>query len=41
LFSKEYRKTMGKFNTEKHKAYNERKQLGFTLFGKYYQALWD
>lgn len=41
LFDKEFRMKMGKFNTEKHKAYNERKQLGFTLFGKYYQALWD
>lgn len=41
IFDKEYRMKMGKFNTEKHKAYNERKQLGFTLFGKYYQALWD
>ena len=26
---------MGKYNKEKHKAYAERKQLGFTLFGKW------
>ena len=41
LFSKEERLKTGKFNAEKCKAYNERKQLGFTLFGKYYQNLWD
>lgn len=41
LFGKDWRREMGKFNTEKHKAYAERKQLGFTLFGKYYQSLWD
>ena len=41
LLDKAWRSKMGKFNSEKHKAYHERKQLGFTLFGKYYQALWD
>lgn len=41
LFDKGYRMKMGKFNNEKYKAFNERKQRGFTLFGKYYQALWD
>ncbi len=41
LFDKAWRSKMGKFNSEKHKAFNERKQLGFTLFGKYYQCLWD
>lgn len=41
LLDKEWRMKMGKFNSEKHQAFNERKQLGFTLFGKYYQALWD
>lgn len=41
LLSKEWRRKMGKFNKEKHKVYQERKQLGFTLFGKYYQNLWD
>ncbi|QMP84011.1 MAG: hypothetical protein [Caudoviricetes sp.] len=41
LFGKDFRMKMGKFNTEKHKAYQARKQLGFTLFGKYYQSLWD
>lgn len=41
LFTKEWRLKMGKYNKEKHKAYAERKQLGFTLFGKYYQNLWS
>lgn len=41
LFSDELCRRMGKFNVEKHKAYAARKQLGFTLFGKYFQALWD
>jgi hypothetical protein len=41
LFSPEWRRKMGKFNKEKHDAYHKRKQLGFTLFGKYYQNLWD
>lgn len=41
LFDKDWRMKMGKFNNDKYKAYHERKQLGFTLFGKYYQALWD
>jgi hypothetical protein len=31
----------GKFSKEKYDAYHKRKQLGFTLFGKYYQCLWD
>lgn len=39
--SKEFKMKMGKFNSEKHKVFNERKQRGFTLFGKYYQSLWD
>lgn len=37
----ESRRAIGKLNLEKMKAYEARKQLGFTLFGKYYQALWD
>ena len=41
LFDAEFRRKMGKFNKEKYTAYQERKQLGFTLFGKYYQSLWD
>ena len=41
LLNKEERLKMGKFNNEKYKAFNRRKQLGFTLFGKYYQGLWD
>ena len=40
LFDKEWRMKMGKFNNDKYKAYHERKQLGFTLFGKYFQSLW-
>lgn len=39
--TEESRRQRGKLNMEKRKAYEERKQLGFTLFGKYYQALWD
>lgn len=31
----------GKFNRDKYKAYQEKKQLGFTLFGRYFQNLWD
>lgn len=41
FFDKEYQLKMGKFNYDKYKEYQERKQLGFTLFGKYYQSLWD
>ena len=41
LFGKVWRREMGKFNNEKHKVYQEKKQLGFTLFGKYFQSLWD
>lgn len=41
IFDKEFRSKMGKFNNDKYKAYHERKQRGFTLFGKYYQSLWD
>jgi len=29
------------FDSEGHKKWSERKQNGFRLFGKYYQALWD
>lgn len=39
--TKEWRRKMGKFNPEKAKAYREKKQFGFTMFGKYYQSLWD
>lgn len=39
--TEERRRKTGKLNMDKRKAYEERKQLGFTLFGKYYQALWD
>jgi len=41
LFTREWRLKMGKYNKEKHKVYADKKQLGFTLFGKYFQALWD
>lgn len=41
LFDKKFRMKMGKFNYDKYKEYQERKQLGFTFFGKYYQSLWD
>jgi hypothetical protein len=41
ILDREFRMKMGKFNAEKYKAFVERKQLGFTLFGKYYQSLWD
>jgi hypothetical protein len=41
LFDDAFRRKMGKFNKEKYTAYQARKQLGFTLFGKYYQSLWD
>lgn len=41
LFTREWHMKMGKFNSEKQRAYAARKQLGFTLFGKYYQSLWD
>jgi hypothetical protein len=39
--TEEWRRKMGKYNKDKHKIYADRKQLGFTLFGKYYQSLWD
>jgi hypothetical protein len=39
--SEDWIRKHGKFNHEKYKAYHERKQKGFTLFGKYYQSLWD
>lgn len=39
--TEESRRRRGKLNMDKRKAYEERKQLGFTLFGKYYQSLWD
>lgn len=37
----EWRRAMGKFNSEKQKAYAAKKQFGFTMFGKYFQSLWD
>lgn len=38
--TEEWRRERGKYNNEKRKAYEEKKQLGFTLFGKYFQSLW-
>jgi hypothetical protein len=35
------RRARGKFNPERYKAYRARVQKGFTLFGKYFQDLWD
>lgn len=31
----------GKFDTEAYKQYNERKQNGFRLMGRYWSSLWD
>lgn len=41
FWNEEEERKRGKFNKEKYDAYHKRKQLGFTLFGKYYQSLWD
>lgn len=41
MFDDAWRREMGKFNIEKYRAYQDRKQRGFALFGKYYQSLWD
>lgn len=41
LFDEKFMRKMGKFNKEKYHAYAAKKQLGFTLFGKYFQSLWD
>ena len=40
-WSEERERERGKFNKEKFDTYHKRKQNGFTLFGKYYQNLWD
>ena len=40
-WSEKLKRELGKFNKEKYDAYHKRKQNGFTLFGKYYQSLWD
>lgn len=37
----EWRRERGKYNDEKRRAYEAKKQFGFTMFGKYYQSLWD
>ena len=39
--TEESRHKRGKFNSEKMKQYEDRKKKAFTLFGKYYQGLWD
>jgi hypothetical protein len=41
MYTIEEARKRGRFNKEKHRAYAEKKQLGFTLFGKYFQNLWD
>lgn len=41
LLSEDEARRMGKFNTNKYKAYQERIKNGTILFGKYYRALWD
>jgi hypothetical protein len=41
LFDSDYKRKMGKFNHKKYIVYHERKQKGFTFFGKYFQNLWD
>ena len=41
LLDKEWRRKHGKLNMEKYKAYHKKKQFGFTMFGKYFQSLWD
>ena len=41
FWSEKRERELGKFNKEKYDAYHKRKQNGFTLFGKYYQSLWD
>lgn len=37
----EYRIQRGKFNKDKYKKWQKRKENGFALFGKYFEALWD
>lgn len=37
----EMMRSMGKFNRTKYKKYMARKQKALTLFGKYFEALWD
>ena len=41
FISEQLRREIGKFNREKYKAYEDRKQNGYRLFGKYLQSLWD
>jgi len=41
LFSADVVREIGKFNTEKYAAFNERQKKAFILFGKYYRSLWD
>lgn len=40
LFDMDQKRKMGKYNAQKHLEYQLKKQLGFTLFGKYFQSLW-
>jgi hypothetical protein len=39
--TEEAARARGKFDLDKYNAYHKKLQIGFTLFGKYYRALWD
>ena len=41
LLTEEEARSMGRYDPDLHKLYQERVNLGLRLFGKYYQALWD
>lgn len=41
LVTEEEARKMGRYDKELHKTYQERVNRGLTLFGKYYQNLWD
>lgn len=41
ILTEEEAREMGRYDPELHKTYQERVNRGLTLFGKYYQNLWD
>ena len=41
LLTEEEARETGRYDNALHKAYQERVNRGLTLFGKYYQSLWD
>ena len=41
LMTEEESRRLGRYDSDLHKAYQERVNRGLTLFGKYYQSLWD